>query len=89
MPGVNGALTLTDGEETQLPLSNSLWNRESAKLVLGTAMVVGSLASTEIVAPIIATVVGATLFVMAVGKIVDTLADALGSTASEPAEHLS
>lgn len=89
MPGVNGALTLRDGEEIQLPASSGLWSRESAKLALGTAMVVGSLASTEIVAPIVATVIGATLFMMAVGKIVDTVADALGGTASEPTEHVS
>ena len=75
----------------QLPVISGRWNREPAKVVLGTAMVVGSLASTEIVAPIVATVIGATLFMMAVSKIVDTVADALTSSgpAPEPSEHAS
>jgi len=73
----------------QLPVSSGMWSRESAKLAFGTAVVVGSLASSEIVAPIVATVVSATLFMIAVGKIVDTVADAFGGSASEPTEHLS
>jgi len=75
----------------QLPVIRGPWNPESAKVALGTAMVVGSLASTEIVAPIVATVISVTLFMMAVSKIVDTVADALtrSGSAPEPNEHAS
>jgi predicted phage tail protein len=75
----------------QLPVISGPRNRESAKVALGTAMVVGSLASTEIVAPIVATIVSATLFMMAVSKIVDTVADALtrSGPALEPREQTS